>query len=251
MLDLPRNWRDALETSQQPEKFVFFRQSTILCLIVAFIGIKALQHVLAADTPRHLLVALLLLLLPAVFGSSSLRSTLREILLTRLRLEDAAVLGFFLLPIVCNVLFLPESWQQARINWQSWVWSELGLLSLLCAPIAEEYFFRGWLLKRQLGVLAQRSSLGFSAMLKLCYFNALAFWIMHMPIDLNMWREALPVGAVPVSPGSFLLGLMTSVLTLRTGNIRAALLFHAVANASGPLWWPLLGMDSLRSLFYQ
>jgi membrane protease YdiL (CAAX protease family) len=168
----------------------------------------------------------------------------------RLWRDDAFVLAYFLLPLVLNLLFLSESWTQTKSNWQDWVLSEVGLLSILAAPIAEEYFFRGWLLKRQWEALESLPRKSFWTAFKTCYVNALVFWLMHMPIDLNLWKQALLVGAVPASPGPFLLGLVTCLLTLRTGNLRAAILFHAVANASGPLWWPLMASENLRSIFY-
>jgi membrane protease YdiL (CAAX protease family) len=239
-----------LETPQRQEKFSFFRQSTILCLLVAFIGIKGLQHFLREDILRHLMVAILLMATPVVFGGASIFESFRGALKARLRWEDILVLAFLLLPVVCNILFLPASWHETRLNWQNWVWSELGLLSLLAAPIAEEYFFRSWLLQRQLKAELEQTTQSLWGMVRICYLNALLFWIMHMPIDLNQWMQALRIGAVPASPGPFLLGLVTCGLTIRTGNIRAAIFFHGIANASGPLWWPLLGSDFVRSFFY-
>jgi hypothetical protein len=89
--------------------------------------------------------------------------------------------------------------------------------------------------------------------LQICYLNGLLFWLMHFPIPANfvaLWGDALSRGMIPLSPGPFLLGLTTAAMTISSGTPRSALIFHVLANSLGPLWWPLLSDQNVRSFFY-
>jgi len=137
------------------------------------------------------------------------------------------------------------------LQWQLWLAAGSSLASIVLAPIAEEIFFRGWLLKHQLHQVSNEPSIPVFVQAKIIYVNALIFWLMHAPVNFELWRHSLSEGLIPLSPGPFLLGVVVTALTMKTGHLRAAILFHAIANSHGPLWWPILKYDWVRHLFYQ
>lgn len=232
--------------------------STILCLVSAFVLVKAMSPAIAADLPRHFAVGAVLILLPILaFRPSAL---FFKKILTRSENRWGAwfCIAYVFAPVLILVLAFPEQWPEARIELLRWNLSTAGLSAVLLAPLAEEFFFRGWLLNFQ----RAKSSTEHSPTVKirsvrewfwLCYLNAIIFWIFHIPIDEDfwtVWMNALEKGLVPLSPGPFFLGFVTTALTLFSGNPRMAIIFHALANASGPLWWPILSNETLRSVFY-
>lgn len=229
-------------------------------LIVTFAMVKLVLLFIPGDLVRHLGVAGVLIAVPLAHGG---RANLGFFVPGLLRRPERLLGSYFcliyaVLPYALLMFFLPNELPQARLELRNWVLSVPGISAILIAPVAEEFYFRGWLLNTQLksaaGAASQQSSkLTFGAMAWICYSNALLFWILHIPVQpgaFDVWVEALKNGMVPVSPGPFLLGLVTCALTLMTGTPRSALIFHMLANALGPMWWPLLRDQTLRSFFY-
>lgn len=100
-------------------------------------------------------------------------------------------------------------------------WDERGsvvVMAVLCAPIAEEVIFRGYLL----GVI--RQYLGVWAAL---IGSSLIFALIHAHI--------------PSAPGLFVLGLVLAAVYQRTGSLWAPMLLHSIFNAitiAFTLAWP-------------
>lgn len=233
-----------------PQERLILLQSISGRVILAFLGVKACIHLVSNEVLSHVLVAVLLLTLASLSTGLSLTQRLRDSLRGGPDLQDGVCFGFLALPLALNLIFLPHEWHQTSQIWKQWILSISGLCSIVLAPVAEEVFFRGWLLSRQIEKCQGEFRQNAFEIGKACYLNALVFWVMHFPIDLHLWKNAFLRGHIPISPGPFLLGLATACLTLRSGHLRAAIIFHAIANATGPLWWPLLANDFVRSLFY-
>ncbi len=231
-------------------KLGFFEQTTVFTLLFAFVFSKCVLVWIPQDWLRHLLVAGVLFLLPNLVGQGQLPEKVRGIRTGKITSADSICLVYLVVPILLNFIFLPARWQLTIGELANWIFSEVGFFSIIAAPLAEEYFFRGWLLAKQVAASGTEMSRPFLHSAKICYSNALIFWILHMPVDVNLWKDSLLEGQIPMSPGPFLLGFVTCAMTLRTGNLRSAILFHALANATGPLWWPLLANDLWRSIFY-
>lgn len=231
-------------------KLGLWEQSAVFTLLFAFVFSKCVLFWIPQDWLRHLLVAGVLFLLPNLVGQGQLLEKVRGIRVGKITSADSLCLVYLVVPILLNFILLPARWQLTVGEWVNWIFSEVGFFSILAAPLAEEYFFRGWLLAKQVTTFGSETSRSFLHSAKICYFNALIFWMLHMPIDANLWKDSLMEGQIPMSPGPFLLGFVTCGMTLRTGNLRSAIVFHALANATGPLWWPLLANDLWRSIFY-
>lgn len=90
-------------------------------------------------------------------------------------------------------------------------------IAVLIAPIAEEIFFRGILLKGFLGRYSVRKSI---------FASAILFGLFH----LNPWQLVL---AVPM-------GIILAVLVLRTGSLLTSIYGHFVINAAPNLLFPLV-----------
>lgn len=230
---------------------VRFQGFILLRLIFAFLLIKIILAVFAASWLAHLFVPLLLIVFS--FGSDG------KIQWQKIRLSlraprgwaDIVCVAFFIFPILMNVLFFGDSAVGTLLIWRDWLLSDTAIFSVLLAPLAEELFFRGWLLQKQLDRELVHNEFALARQLKIIYLNALVFWFMHAPVKLTLWEEALSEGMLPMSPGPFFLGLVVATFALKTKHLRAAILFHAIANSHGPLWWPILKFEWLRHLFYQ
>lgn len=230
----------------------------ILCILAAFVLVKAITPAFAADLPRHIAVGAVLILLPVVAFRQSASFFKKIFARSENRWGEWFCITYLFVPVFTLVLFFPEQWPQARIEMERWILSSAGLSAVVLAPLAEEFFFRGWLLnfQRPKSLAEPSAAVSFPNVREwfwVCYLNAIIFWIFHIPVHegfWTVWMQALEKGFVPLSPGPFFLGFVTSALTLFSGNPRAAIIFHALANASGPLWWPVLGNETLRSVFY-
>lgn len=231
----------------------FALKRLLLGLSLALVAIQALKEFSFGETARHILLAgalvgiVVLLPFPKTAlneGNSRQRGWC---------FGDSVCLVYGILPFLLNVFLRPVPWNSMLAEFAVWLTSAAGLFSICLAPVAEEFFFRGWLLQGQKAVIEQRDSKG--AFLSghwwgICYLNALIFWLLHAPLDVSVWRWALAEGKIPVSLGPFFLGLATCSLTLFFGRLRPAIVFHMLANALGPVWHPLLSSDAVRSIFY-
>lgn len=230
--------------------------SALLTFIAAFLSIKILGSEIYDQVLRHIAVAAVLLIFPVLHRRSSLFFFRNLTERARHSWGGYFCLIYALIPVLILLVQYPQEWTRARLELARWTLSTAGLSAVLVAPLAEEFFFRGWLLSIQVEWQKSRETLSAQSVINcawLCYWNALFFWIFHIPIQsgmLEVWKDALSRGLVPLSPGPFLLGLTACALTRISGTPRAALLFHSLANALGPLWWPLLRDQNLRSFFY-
>jgi membrane protease YdiL (CAAX protease family) len=228
-----------------------FQRFLSLRLLFAFLLVKMLLVVFSGGWLAQLLVPFLLVIIAAVWGGRCLWSQVRALFQSPPDWGDGVCFVFFVVPVLLSATFYNEGSAESFTNWRLWLVSSSSLFSIVFAPIAEELFFRGWLLRQQRIRCAENHTLTVSDQLKIIYLNAFAFWLMHAPLEPKLWIDSLHEGSVPMSPGPFLLGLVTAALTLNLGHLRAAVLFHAIANSQGPLWWPLLKHDWVRQLFYQ
>ncbi|MEY3901517.1 MAG: hypothetical protein RL189_823, partial [Pseudomonadota bacterium] len=196
--------------------------STILCLVTAFVLVKAITPAIAADLPRHFAVGAVLILLPIVVFRQSASFFKTIFLSSENRWGEWFCIAYLFVPVFILVLFFPEQWPQARIAMERWNLSAAGLSAVLLAPVAEEFFFRGWLLNFQRTRVHAEPVTAVNIRnvrewFWLCYLNAIVFWIFHVPITEDfpaVWMQALEKGVVPLSPGPFFLGFVTSALTL-------------------------------------
>jgi len=231
--------------SEKHQKFLGLK------LLFAFLLIKLTLYVFSVSWYAQLIVPLLLVSLALGAAGKHTFLQVRRVFSSPPDWADGICLFFFSLPLVLSALLLGKTSVESFHLWRVWLVNPSSGFSVLVAPIAEEIFFRGWLLDQQLRRCSQVQKLSATTQMKIVYLNALAFWLMHAPIDPTLWYHSLNEGLVPLSPGPFLLGLATAALTLKTGHIRAAIVFHSIANSHGPLWWPLLKHDWVRNLFYQ
>lgn len=222
-----------------------------LRVVIAFLLVKALIAAFPDGWQAQALVPVLLVLMTLGDGDNLHWKRVWLSFQAPRDWADVVCALFFAFPLLATILVWGHSSVSVYHSWHLWLMSGSAVFSIILAPIAEEFFFRGWLLERQLKGQTPQGLLSVSAQLKVIYLNALVFWLMHAPADFMLWKEALAVGAFPLSPGPFFLGLVSAMLALKTGNLRAATLFHAIANSHGPLWSPLLKYDWLRELFYQ
>ncbi|NBO39374.1 CPBP family intramembrane metalloprotease [bacterium] len=223
---------------------------TFACLGIAFVVLKIVLAAALQDWLKHVLVALALFAIP-VLSRGNNRSILRKIFAAKKNPHAQWVcLAYFILPLILHSFVQPQEWFRTRLEWQQWILSEPGMAAIVLAPLSEEFFFRGWLLRAQ---QERRGSAEHASGLQavwICYINALVFWIFHAPVSLGQWHLALRHGQMPLSPGPFFLGFIVAGLTMWSGNLRAAIIFHMIANAMGPVWLPLLANESIRALFY-
>lgn len=222
-----------------------------LKLLSVFLLVKLILVLFSDGWFPQVVVPLLLAIIALWLGGKSFARELTKILRSPPDWADGVCLFFFIFPLIVSATLFSESMLESLLQWRVWLVAGSSLFSIVLAPIAEEMFFRGWLLKQQLHQLSHEPSVPVFAQAKIIYVNALVFWLMHAPVDFELWRHALSEGLMPMSPGPFLLGVVVAVLALKTGHLRAAILFHAIANSHGPLWWPILKYDWLRHLFYQ
>jgi membrane protease YdiL (CAAX protease family) len=158
-------------------------------------------------------------------------------------------LGYFVGTSALFMAFNPGTWQfslQNHIN--AAFLAASSALAVLAAPIYEEFFFRGCLQS----VLAQKLESHFpskTAGLWSVYVSALIFWLFHASLSPQVWQAALSQGAIPISPGSFLLGLVCGYIALRDGSLWFAILFHAFANLLGPVWGGILPSSIMPYFF--
>jgi membrane protease YdiL (CAAX protease family) len=230
-----------------------------LLLLIAFFAIKLLAAGISNVLFRHVCVAFVLFILPFA-GSLRTASFFSEILRRPKNNWGYFVcLAYVFTPIFIVGFVYPEQWTAVSIELRNWILSPSGFSAVFIAPLAEEFFFRGWLLNSQLERAQERLTQATnrpaaSDAFWVCYFNALCFWILHIPVHAGFfahWAEALSHGAVPVSPGPFFLGFVAAGLTVLTRTPFAALMIHSLANALGPLWMPLLRDHGLLNYFYQ
>lgn len=116
------------------------------------------------------------------------------------------------------------------------------LFTSIFAPIYEEVFFRGTLLNYQKETLS-RSGIAI-------YINGLTFWLFHAPLNYSIWKTALSIGALPIGPGPFLLGIVCATIAYLDKSIFWAIVFHILANSMGPFWMRLIEDQKIFQLFY-
>ncbi|MFZ9519493.1 MAG: CPBP family intramembrane glutamic endopeptidase [Silvanigrellaceae bacterium] len=225
--------------------------------VLAFLLVKTISVFLGAEMTGHFAIAGVLVLLPLIHRRGDALRAFNILGKAKSPWAGLACFAYALLPILLLMLFYPQEWLRARIELGRWFFSGPGMLAIFLAPVAEEFFFRGWLLNAQMksarAASATHEKTGWMDGLKVCYINALLFWLMHVPLPSNfvsLWSDALSTGQIPLSPGPFLLGLATSAMTLTSGSPRSALVFHMLANTMGPVWWPLLSDHHVRNFFY-
>jgi membrane protease YdiL (CAAX protease family) len=128
--------------------------------------------------------------------------------------------------------------------------SQLILVAVI-VPLYEEIYFRGALL---FALSSNKAKLDFDIWRKLAfhpvYLSALLFWLAHLPASARVIGEHLAEGSLPLSPGTFLLGLVCGIVAWKDKSIWGAVFLHALANASGPLWYPLLSQSDIFQWFY-
>ena len=110
----------------------------------------------------------------------------------------------------------------------------------LLAPISEELFFRGVCLKEGL----KKQSPSFAI-----YTNALIFMLFHLPLSLDSW-EHFWEGSLPLSPGTFVLGLGVAFVTWKDGSIRYAVALHMAANILGYRWLSIVESLGVKDIFF-
>lgn len=122
------------------------------------------------------------------------------------------------------------------------------LLIGVLVPFYEEIFFRGVLQNKLHHMLYASSS--WKAAAWMIYFNALIFWLFHMPAYGQAWTWALSKGGLPLGPGPFLLGAMCSFIAYKDKGILGAMVFHGFANVAGTLWGHIIDNPDLLKMFY-
>ncbi|MEY4065809.1 MAG: Type prenyl endopeptidase Rce1-like [Pseudomonadota bacterium] len=231
----------------------FVLKRLVLGLFFAFLSVKAGKEWMSGDTLRHLFLACALVGIASLLRLPKIVSNQGNDKARGRWFADVVCLVYGLAPFLLNALFKPMHWMTTLADTASWLTSSSGIFSVFLAPVVEEYFFRGWLLNGQRTLYeppqSETESTG-SRWLMLCYTNALFFWALHAPFDWSVWKLALSDGKMPMSLGPFFLGLVTCALTLFSGSLRPAIVFHLLANALGPVWQPLLSSETLRSVFY-
>lgn len=126
--------------------------------------------------------------------------------------------------------------------------SREALLFGLAIPFFEELFFRGAVqsfLKEQLTFVPE-----FRRNFWIVYWQALVFWLFHLPVNTDAWAQALAQGGIPMGPGPFLLGLVCGFIRARDNSIAWAIVFHGLANLSGAFWYEILKVPWLIEIFY-
>jgi membrane protease YdiL (CAAX protease family) len=226
-------------------------------LLIAFLMIKVSALVIPELFVRHLGVACVLFGLPAMSVRRSY-SFFSEIIRRPKNYWGYLVCFLYILiPVIILGTVYSAQWNKAFAETKQWILSSEGFSAIIIAPVAEEFFFRGWLLKAQIALAEQKQStkaLSGAGLFWICYFNALFFWLLHFPVSPDMfalWSQALAQGVLPVPTGPFFLGIIAASLTLLTGNPAAALLIHSLSNTLGPLWWPLLRDFGMLNYFYR
>lgn len=119
----------------------------------------------------------------------------------------------------------------------------------LLAPIYEEMLFRGALLfalRQTFEILLKNKNVAPWSV----YLTALVFWLFHFPMQIEVWATAWEHGALPLSPGPFLLGIVCAALVVLDSSLWYAIVFHALANFSGVFWAHVLTHPAVFGLFY-
>lgn len=151
--------------------------------------------------------------------------------------------GYLSLLVFAHVAFnkLPELFKTLGLLIRpDWLPTLLTLSVLV--PIYEEAFFRGALLTRMKSRFCNKGML--------VYINSLIFWVFHAPFDREVWSSALSQFALPLGPGPFLLGLVCATIAVKDNSIFWAIVFHALANALGPVWANIISNPTIFGLFY-
>lgn len=120
---------------------------------------------------------------------------------------------------------------------------------MLLAPLYEEIFFRGaflYTLQQCFSILFKNERASFWSV----YVSALVFWVFHIPLNGQVWSEALAQGGIPASPGPFLLGIVCGIITIKDKSILFAVLFHVLANSLGIFWEQIIRNEHLLQMFY-
>jgi membrane protease YdiL (CAAX protease family) len=140
---------------------------------------------------------------------------------------------------------LPDTWD---------AWAEI-LLYCGAVPLYEEFYFRAALLPAFLSMRKHSSQDcpvdSSFPVLSAVYINALVFWLFHLPPDAGALFTALAQGTLPLAVGPFLLGLACAFVAVRDRSVWMAVALHALANASGAAWQPMLEGTGLFSMFYR
>jgi membrane protease YdiL (CAAX protease family) len=165
------------------------------------------------------------------------------------RLGYRLSMGYFLFTIALFAAFNARTWQDdvPRILDAAFA-NHSFVLAVVAAPLYEEFFFRGCLQPTLLNTLGSEQT-GSGASNWSIYVSALTFWLFHMPLSQTAWAEAWTAHAIPISPGSFFLGIVCAFLADRERSIAFAVLFHFFANLLGPLWSGILP-SSVLPFFY-
>jgi membrane protease YdiL (CAAX protease family) len=120
--------------------------------------------------------------------------------------------GILLLPISHFVKHAPQRVVQDLNSAHGGKLVVLGVTALVAAPVIEELFFRGLLLR----ALQRRMSAPAAVM-----FSALAFGLAHVVFDF---------GSGVVLPALVALGALSGIFAVRTGNLSRSILLHAGFN---------------------
>jgi membrane protease YdiL (CAAX protease family) len=158
-------------------------------------------------------------------------------------------LGYFIATSLLYMAANPNTWQYTL---QSNITHSLATLTpalaVLAAPVYEEIFFRGTLLpileKKFLTRMNSQQAQNWAI-----YASSLIFWIFHAPLSPAIWASTLSQGAIPLSPGSFFLGLVCGFIAKRDNSVVFAIVFHAFANLMGPLWGGILPASIMPYFF--
>ena len=198
----------------------------LLVTTTVILAIKYLNQILPASIAQlagpTLLIAAALIptiirqkkLNPLTFFTNRWPQSLRLVGLTCLIAFPAALSALWLLKQLGLTLPAPPTYS---INtWISWI-----LWQLLIVAVAEEYFFRGYLLKNLLSLI-NKPNLRNSTIIVIV--SSLIFALAHVLLE-NTLLSAL----------TFLPGLIMAWLYLKTQPLLAPILFHAASNLFLPL----------------
>lgn len=136
---------------------------------------------------------------------------------------------------VAALMAMPATWRQ--LTWEGFgqlLSQPPGLVAVAIAPVTEEIYFRGALLGASLGSRWPR--LGESRSIGNIYLVAAVFLLFHLPVELEVWRQAWGSGGLPVSLGPLALGLWTGSVVVKDRSLRWAIAAHSLANLSTPVW---------------
>lgn len=158
-------------------------------------------------------------------------------------------MGYFIATSLLYMAFNPNTWQFELPNTINATFTNsFSALAVLASPVYEEFFFRGCL-QPSLHRILESKLPNAKASLWSIYLGSLIFWLFHAPISLSTWQDALSHAAIPLSPGSFFLGLVCGFIVHKDASIWFAIAFHAFANLMGPVWAGILPAAAMPFFF--